>query len=142
MIFHGLITILRIYYSSYSFGNQRVTVEVIHLISPRKCSPSQKAFEISFSCLLLSFPAPKFQEKVGAETHGKIWWWINIYKNRSMCSKQILVSSDCTYFLWIQIVIGICNFTNLYIQWNNYMETESSPRRERIKSCEMDVKFI
>lgn len=137
-----LVTILRIYYSSYFFGDQRVIVEVIHLIIPRKYSSSQKAFEVSFSCLLLSFPVPEVQEKLGAEAHGKMWWWINIYKNRSMCSKQILVSGDCTYFLWIQIVILTCNFTNLYIQWNNCIETESLPRQERIKSCEMDVKLF
>lgn len=137
-----LVTILRIYYSSYFFGDQRVIVEVIHLISPRKYSSSQKAFEVSFSCLLLSFPVPEVQEKLGAEIHGKMWWWINIYKNRSMCSKQILVSGDCTYFLWIQIVILTYNFISLYIQWNNCIETKSLPRQERIKSCEMDVKLF
>lgn len=46
-----------------SFGDQRGTVEVIHLISPRKWSPSKTVFELSFSCLLLSFPANKFQKR-------------------------------------------------------------------------------
>lgn len=120
-----LITTLRMYHFCYSFDYQGSTVEVTCIISPKKQSPSNKGFERSFlSLLLLSLPATKFQKKMGTETHGKCHGELIFTKHESMCSKQILVSSEYKYKLRIQILMLICKVTNLYIQWKNYVETD------------------
>lgn len=74
MLYMHFTTKLRICYSFHSFGDQRGTVEVIHLI-PRKCGPSKKKkkSEVSFSCLL-SIYWHNSQEKVDIETNGKMCW--------------------------------------------------------------------
>lgn len=56
MLYMHFITKLRICYSFHSFGDQRGTVEVIHLI-PRKCGPSKKKN--------LKFPFPAFYLFIG-----------------------------------------------------------------------------
>lgn len=130
MLYSHFITKLRICYSFHSFGDQRGTVEVIHLILGNVVLPKKKIW--SFLSCLLSIYWHNSQEKVDIETNGKICWWSNIYKMRTYVLAILFSSSG----------IGRLRFS-VNSSYNTYLQFYQSLIRQRklYENCELNCRL-
>lgn len=120
-----LITILRICYSSYSFDDQRGTVEVIHLIlGSAVLRGKKKILKFSFPALY-PFIVHNFPPKVGIKTYRKCDGKV-IFKLRTYIQKEFWSPLQN----WPFKIFGVNSCCKAYLQfYRSFLYSDKTIRK-------------